>query len=229
MGGDHGPPVILPAAVKAIQLHAHIHFILCGDENIIRPGILCLTDSERKRVTVVHCSQVVEMGEQPTSALRNKKDSSMRRAIELVESGEVLTKSDSFIAENGDSNYAALAAFVAAKEAVEKGEFEAAVAKLTWLQDNLENPELKATAILRLARVQAQLTQYDAALKTLSQTTPEAFKAQVAEVKGDVYLAKGDKENARTQYETALTESKEGNNGLLQIKLDNLATAQPAA
>ena len=148
---------------------------------------------------------------------------------ELVESGEVLSKSESFIAENGDSNYAALAAFVAAKEAVEKGEFEAAVAKLTWLQDNLENPELKATAILRLARVQAQLTQYDAALKTLSQTTPEAFKAQVAEVKGDVYLAKGDKDNARTQYETALTESKEGNNGLLQIKLDNLATAQPAA
>ena len=91
---------------------------------------------------------------------------------ELVESGEVLTKSDSFITENGDSNYAALAAFVAAKEAVEKGEFETAVTKLTWLQDNVQNPELKATAILRLARVQAQLTQYDAALKTLSQTTP---------------------------------------------------------
>jgi len=148
---------------------------------------------------------------------------------ELVESGEVLTKSDSFIAENGDSNYAALAAFVAAKEAVEKGEFETAVTKLTWLQDNVQNPELKATAILRLARVQAQLTQYDAALKTLSQTTPEAFKAQVAEVKGDVYLAKGDKDSARSEYEAALAESKEGNNSLLQIKLDNLATAQPAA
>ena len=148
---------------------------------------------------------------------------------ELVEGGEVLTKSDSFIAENGDSNYAALAAFVAAKEAVEKGEFETAVTKLTWLQDNVQNPELKVTAILRLARVQAQLKQYDAALKTLSQTTPEAFKAQVAEVKGDVYLAKGDKDNARSEYEAALAESKEGNNSLLQIKLDNLATAQPAA
>lgn len=148
---------------------------------------------------------------------------------ELVESGEVLSKSDAFIADNSGSNYAALAAFVAAKEAVEKGEFETAVTKLTWLQDNVQNPELKATAILRLARVQAQLTQYDAALKTLSQTTPETFKAQVAEVKGDVYLAKGDKDNARSQYEAALAESKEGNNSLLQIKLDNLATAQPAA
>ncbi|ALO41032.1 YfgM family protein [Pseudoalteromonas phenolica] len=148
---------------------------------------------------------------------------------ELVEGGEVLTKSDSFIAENGDSNYAALAAFVAAKEAVEKGEFETAVTKLTWLQDNVQNPELKATAILRLARVQAQLTQYDAALKTLSQTTPDAFKAQIAEVKGDVYLAKGDKDSARSEYEAALAESTEGNNSLLQIKLDNLATAQPAA
>lgn len=88
MGGDHGPPVILPAAVKAIQLYPNVHFTLCGDENIIHAGIQSLTDAERSRVTVKHCSQVVEMGEAPTSALRHKKDSSMRRVIELVESGE---------------------------------------------------------------------------------------------------------------------------------------------
>ena len=35
MGGDHGPPVILPAAVKAIQLHPDVHFTLCGDEDTI--------------------------------------------------------------------------------------------------------------------------------------------------------------------------------------------------
>ena len=88
MGGDHGPPVILPAAVKANQIHPDVSYILCGDEEIIRSGIRCLTDNERSRVNIVHCSQVVDMGEAPTSALRNKKDSSMRRAIELVESGE---------------------------------------------------------------------------------------------------------------------------------------------
>ena len=88
MGGDHGPPVILSAAVKAIQLHPDVHFTLCGDENTIKSGLQPLTDAERSRVTIKHCSQVVEMGEVPTSALRNKKDSSMRRVIELVKSGE---------------------------------------------------------------------------------------------------------------------------------------------
>jgi len=77
MGGDHGPPVILSAAVKAIQLHPNVHFVLCGDENVIQSGIQSLTDNERSRVTISHCSQVVEMGEAPTSALRNKKDSSI--------------------------------------------------------------------------------------------------------------------------------------------------------
>ena len=88
MGGDHGPPVILSAAVKAIQLHSDVHFVLCGDEEIISSSLQLLTNVERSRVTIKHCSQVVEMGEAPTSALRNKKDSSMRRVIELVESGE---------------------------------------------------------------------------------------------------------------------------------------------
>ena len=88
MGGDHGPPVILSAAVKAIQLHPHIRFTLCGDESVIESGITALTSDERDRVEIVHCSQTVEMGEAPTSALRNKKDSSMRRALERVKSGE---------------------------------------------------------------------------------------------------------------------------------------------
>jgi glycerol-3-phosphate acyltransferase PlsX len=88
MGGDHGPPVILSAAVKAIQLHPHIRFTLCGDQTVIESGIKLLTPDERDRVEIVHCSQAVEMGEAPTSALRNKKDSSMRRALERVKSGQ---------------------------------------------------------------------------------------------------------------------------------------------
>jgi glycerol-3-phosphate acyltransferase PlsX len=88
MGGDHGPPVILSAAVKAIQLHPHIRFTLCGDQTVIESGIKLLTPDERDRVEIVHCSQTVEMGEAPTSALRNKKDSSMRRALERVKSGQ---------------------------------------------------------------------------------------------------------------------------------------------
>jgi glycerol-3-phosphate acyltransferase PlsX len=88
MGGDHGPPVILSAAVKAIQLHPNVHFALCGDETVIENGLSSLTSQERARVCVYHCDQVVEMGEVPTSALRNKKRSSMRKVIELVKDGD---------------------------------------------------------------------------------------------------------------------------------------------
>ena len=88
MGGDHGPPVILSAAIKAIQHHPDVNFALCGDESIINPAIQVLSDAERRRVVVSHCDQVVDMGEAPTSALRHKKRSSMRKAIELVQAKE---------------------------------------------------------------------------------------------------------------------------------------------
>ncbi|MEW9798697.1 phosphate acyltransferase PlsX [Alteromonas sp. CYL-A6] len=88
MGGDHGPPVILDASLKAIRQQPDCHFILCGDSNVIHPALAELTDDERQRVTVSHCDEVVEMGEAPRSALRNKKQSSMRRVLELVDSGD---------------------------------------------------------------------------------------------------------------------------------------------
>jgi len=88
MGGDHGPPVILSAAVKAIQLHPDVNFALCGDETVIENGLSSLSSQERARVCVYHCDQVVEMGEVPTSALRNKKRSSMRKVVELVKQGD---------------------------------------------------------------------------------------------------------------------------------------------
>jgi glycerol-3-phosphate acyltransferase PlsX len=88
MGGDHSPPVILSAAVKAIKLHTDVHFTLCGQRDEIEPIFANLNDDERARITIEHCDQVVGMGEAPTSALRNKKQSSMRRILELVESGE---------------------------------------------------------------------------------------------------------------------------------------------
>ncbi|WP_100641104.1 phosphate acyltransferase PlsX [Alteromonas facilis] len=87
MGGDHGPPVILTAAIRAIKTHTECHFILCGDESLISTSLSSLDPSERERVQIEHCDQVVGMDEKPTQALRNKKQSSMRRVLECVEDG----------------------------------------------------------------------------------------------------------------------------------------------
>ncbi|ALU43041.1 YfgM family protein [Pseudoalteromonas rubra] len=143
---------------------------------------------------------------------------------QLVDSGDVLTKSDDFLATNGESSYAVLAAFVAAKEAVEQGKLDVAQEKLSFAANTVKSPELKATAYLRLARVQAAREDYSAALATLGNPMPESFAAQVAEVKGDVLLAQGKKEAARDEYQKAVTAGGSDNNPLLQIKLDDLAS-----
>lgn len=142
---------------------------------------------------------------------------------QVVESDDVLAKADSFLAENGDSNYAVLAAFVAAKEAVDNNDLTLAAEKLTWASENVANPELEATALLRLARVQVAQEQYEAALANLAKPMPAAFASQQAEIKGDIYLAQGEQEKAREAYQTALSAEGGANNPMLQIKLDDLA------
>ncbi|MCQ8878762.1 tetratricopeptide repeat protein [Pseudoalteromonas shioyasakiensis] len=147
----------------------------------------------------------------------------------LVESGEVLGAADSFMTDNQYTNYSVLAAFVAAKEAVEKDQLDVANEKLSWIVTNVDNAELKATATTRLARVQIAQEQYDQALSTLNAPLEETFKATVAELKGDIHTAQGNTEQARTAYQAAADAGGLENNPLLQIKLDDLAVTSPAA
>ncbi|MFY8325292.1 YfgM family protein [Pseudoalteromonas sp. ZZD1] len=147
----------------------------------------------------------------------------------LVESGEVLGAADTFIDENKDTNYSVLAAFVAAKEAVEKDQLDVASEKLSWIVANVNNGDLKATATTRLARVQFAQQQYDKALNTLSAPLEDTFAATVSEIKGDIHFAQGNTDQARTAYQAAADAGGLENNPLLQIKLDDLAVTSPAA
>jgi len=86
MGGDFGPQVTVPAALDFLVSHPAAQVILVGQEAAIRaqlrngaPGF--------ERLTVHNATQVVEMQERPAQALRGKKDSSMRVAINLVKDG----------------------------------------------------------------------------------------------------------------------------------------------
>ena len=147
----------------------------------------------------------------------------------LVESDDVLASADAFISENKDTQYATLAAFVAAKEAVDAQKLDVANKKLSWIVSNVDNAQLKAIATTRLARVQIAQQQYDDALTTLNSPLPEAFNANVAELKGDIYTQQGNKEQARVAYQAAVDAGGLTSNPLLQIKLDDLAVTSPAA
>ena len=88
MGGDHGPSVVVPAAVEALQRHADLRLVLVGQEQAIAEHLAQLQAQETDRLTIRHCSQLVEMDESPSIAMRNKRDSSMRVALDMVKAGE---------------------------------------------------------------------------------------------------------------------------------------------
>jgi phosphate acyltransferase len=87
MGGDHGPSVIVPAALQALVVHHHLQLILVGDSTILQTELEKHGAVVGDRLTIQHASQRVEMDESPAIALRSKKDSSMRVAINLVKEG----------------------------------------------------------------------------------------------------------------------------------------------
>jgi glycerol-3-phosphate acyltransferase PlsX len=86
MGGDFGPEVVVPAAVAYLRATSSMALILVGQEEDLARRIG--GEDFGGRLTIRHASQVVAMDELPSKALRNKKDSSMRVAVDLVKSGE---------------------------------------------------------------------------------------------------------------------------------------------
>jgi glycerol-3-phosphate acyltransferase PlsX len=88
MGGDYGLHVTIPAALAALQRNNQISVVLVGIQDQIEAELRSRGEAAGPRLRVHHASEVVEMDESPQSALKNKKDSSMRVAINLVKSGE---------------------------------------------------------------------------------------------------------------------------------------------
>lgn len=84
MGGDHGPDVVIPAAIKALSQHPQLKLILVGNKPLLEDRLRSFPGQPSARLMIHHASQMVAMDELPSSALRGKKDSSMRVAINLV-------------------------------------------------------------------------------------------------------------------------------------------------
>lgn len=88
MGGDHGPSVVVPAAADVLRRHDNVKLLLVGDQQQLAERLAQHQLAVGERLEIRHASQTVGMDELPSHALRNKKDSSMRVAIDLVKSGE---------------------------------------------------------------------------------------------------------------------------------------------
>ncbi len=88
MGGDHGVNVVVPACVHIAKKNPHLKLILVGIQDKISEVLKKHGVLSSEQFSIVHASELVGMDELPSHALRNKKNSSMRVAINLVKDGQ---------------------------------------------------------------------------------------------------------------------------------------------
>jgi predicted negative regulator of RcsB-dependent stress response len=134
----------------------------------------------------------------------------------------------------GSTPYADQARLVLARVHAENEELDAAASELKKVVEGSGDPELALVARLRLARVQSAQGDHDAALATLAGAESPAVEPAVAELRGDVLLARGDRVGALEAYRQAMAASPQSITGglvdpaLLQLKIDELSGAAPA-
>jgi len=115
--------------------------------------------------------------------------------------GEKLT--DQMRTDFPHSGYSVQADLITASAEVQNKQSSQAAVRLARVMNDSSDPGLALIARLRLARVQIDLGQTDAALQTLQVADPGAFAARIAEVRGDALLAKGDRKGALQAYQSA--------------------------
>jgi predicted negative regulator of RcsB-dependent stress response len=126
-----------------------------------------------------------------------------------------------------DTAYAPRAALLLAKLNVMGKDLKSAQTQLEWAANNSKEPFVKDLARLRLAGVQFDQKQYDAALKTLSATHSDAYAFRFLDLKGDVLLAQGKTADARAAYQAAFGKMAEDSayRSIVELKLDALGGA----
>ena len=87
MGGDHGPPVTVPACLDFLASHPQAQLLLVGLPEPVERELARSNSPDKPRITVVPATEVVGMDEDVRTAIRTKKRSSMRIAIDLVKEG----------------------------------------------------------------------------------------------------------------------------------------------
>ncbi|MGK3143322.1 YfgM family protein [Pantoea sp. C2G6] len=130
---------------------------------------------------------------------------------------------DRFASENSNT-YGALAAMDLAKRYVDGGQLDKAA---TLLQNGLKDTKdanLQAVINLRLARIQLQQNQADAALKTLDGVKGDGWTAIVADIRGEALLSKGDKQGARDAWSKGVdSDASPALKQMMQMKMNNLS------
>ncbi|SIN74194.1 tetratricopeptide repeat protein [Salinivibrio sp. ES.052] len=150
--------------------------------------------------------------------LENKEQASQQyeQALSTIERGDTVALSQ---LEDHDG-YRALAALQLAQKQVEQGELESAREQLQIAKQSVKDEALYGLVVTRLARVEAELGDYEAALNELDNITASSWTAKVQEIRGDILLRQGDSDAARDAYAASLAAA---DSPTVNMKLDNLS------
>lgn len=127
-----------------------------------------------------------------------------------------------FLEEAKGTNYAIFMQLEEAKNAVSKGDFAAAKSQLQAALNEVKDPSLQAIIRFRLAAVDFQLKEFDAALANLEQIKDQAWDARKQLFVADLLAAKGDKEAAKSAYEQIKAKTSGQERELIELKINNL-------
>ncbi len=139
--------------------------------------------------------------------------------------GELMSKYKS-------SLYAQNAAMLLAKIAVDQNDLPAAETNLRWVLDNSSSDNVEALANLRLAMVLYAEEKYADALQLVKAAPDDSFTSRYAEVRGDILLAQGNSEDAKTAYQLALDnllQSQGSRRDMIQMKITDIDSSLAAA
>lgn len=169
------------------------------------------------------------------SELAEQQFSSMLDVLGRNQREEGLKIASGIVSEYADTPYADQTQLVLARLDIESGDLDAAAIALRKVMDSSRDPDLALVARLRLARVQLAKGSYDEALATLDGAGNPAVAARVAELRGDVLLARGKPAEALASYRQALTAAEDGKSAeglvdkaLLKLKIGELSATTAA-
>lgn len=140
-----------------------------------------------------------------------------------IEYARVLSVAEKFAADNKNT-YGAFASLELAQHFVEQNDLPNAEKQLQQGLAAASDDNLKSVISMRLARVQLQMKQADAALKTLDSIKGEGWTAIVADLRGEILLSKGDKQGARAAWEAGVkSDASPALSEMMRMKMNNLS------
>ena len=147
----------------------------------------------------------------------------LMRASIVAQNLEAVIQQASELKENYRSTpYASLGALLLAKAKAEQNDIPAVIENLQWVIENGKQDTLQSIAKLRLARVYIAQETLDKAQELLDQDFPQAYQSLQAELRGDLFVRRGDKQAASTAYDEAIAAAGAEDVDYLRMKRDNL-------